>query len=171
MAWTTPKSWTTEPLTSYDLNTHLRDNLIALKSPPTATVDLFDTVPRTTSSTTFTPIDATHLSHTLTTTGGDLLVGFSGLFYSATTSYINLDLELDSVLVSGDDGLVAMDLVAAQYDVPTVSFTHLITNVAPGSHTLRMMWKTTTGTVSLICGPTNASGIRVHNYFWVREIS
>jgi len=38
MAWTTPKTWGSEPLTADKLNEQLRDNLNALKDPATSSV-------------------------------------------------------------------------------------------------------------------------------------
>ena len=67
MAWTQPKTWASEPLTSSDLNTHLRDNLEILKDPPSDDNILNQGSDYTTTSTAFVNIDGTNLSLTITT--------------------------------------------------------------------------------------------------------
>ncbi|MEO1163712.1 MAG: hypothetical protein AAFV98_08020 [Chloroflexota bacterium] len=74
MAWTQPKTWSNEPLVASDLNTHLRDNMEALKEPPSANYELDETSDYTTTSTTFVDVDSTNLSLTLDTNGGDVKV-------------------------------------------------------------------------------------------------
>ncbi|MEL6406094.1 MAG: hypothetical protein AAFR81_17115 [Chloroflexota bacterium] len=76
MAWTTPKTWSNEPLVAGDLNTHLRDNMEALKDPPSEQVVLDEASNYSTSSTVFVDVDNTVLSLTLETNGGDVMVHF-----------------------------------------------------------------------------------------------
>ena len=78
-AWTTPATWGVDQLvTASDLNTQLRDNLNTLKTPPSAHYELNESSDYTTSSASFVDVDATNLALTITTSGGDVFVGFHG---------------------------------------------------------------------------------------------
>ena len=80
MAWTTPKTWSSEPLTSTDLNTYVRDNQNYLKGRVDADAAQYERTSGdyTTSSSTLVDVDATNMSLTITTTGGDVLVTLVG---------------------------------------------------------------------------------------------
>ena len=85
MTWTRPKTWVTgEALTASDLNTHLRDNLDALKSPPTKQFN--GVITADSNSVSFVDIDPA-LELELATAGGDVLVGISidGLVVNTAT--------------------------------------------------------------------------------------
>lgn len=75
MAWTAPKTWAGDLLTSSDFNTHIRDNLLWLKAPTSGRVTLANAI--TTTSTSW--ADATGLSVTMTTNGGNVLVLFTAM--------------------------------------------------------------------------------------------
>ena len=78
LAWTTPKTWADDELvTANVMNTHVRDNLNALKAPPTARYELNRTSDYTTTSTSFVDVDGTKLALTITTSGGDVMVHFN----------------------------------------------------------------------------------------------
>lgn len=165
MTWTQPKTWSSEPLTSSDLNTHLRDNLEALKDPPGEQYSLNEASDYTTTSTAFVNVDNTNLAFTLTTNGGDVMVhvhvpvvGSGGILY--------FDLEVDSTRLAGDDGLAR----AAAGGVSIVSFTRLITGLAAGSHTIKLQWKVGAGTGTMYAGAGTA-GNDLHGQMWVREVS
>jgi hypothetical protein len=150
MTWTTPKTWTTEPLTSLDMNTHIRDNLNALKNPPT--VEASPNTTTSTSSTSFVNLNGTSLS--ITTTGGDILVGWTGFFRSATATYdtVEVALRFDSTdyLVGRTDDINYSQLAG----------TRLITGVSAGTHTLNLRGRISAGTA------------QIHIYqIWVREVS
>lgn len=164
MAWTSPKTWTAEPLTSSDLNTHLRDNLNALKDPPSNKYTFNDSADWTTTSTSFVDIDTTDLSLAITTYGGDVLVHFFG---TTTTSagQIFFDFTVDGTRNGGDDGLVRVPSTLT----PT-SFTVLVEGLSAASHTFKMQWKVSSGTATLYAGAGTASN-DVHGQFWVREVS
>src|SRR5690554_5024964 len=105
MAWTTPRTWVaSELVTATLLNTHLRDNLNALKNPSvtrrTETAGTF-----TTSSTSF--VTVTNGEIELVTTGGHLLVFVSGTLTANTglTGYISLLLDDTTRWGSATDGL------------------------------------------------------------------
>ncbi len=166
MAWTTPKTWTSEPLTSLDLNTHLRDNLEALKDPPGASYTLNESVNYYTTSTTFVDVDASKLALTITTGGGDVMVHFHGVV-AASSGRVNFDLDVDGTRVAGDDGITRLDTITAP-----VSFTRLISGLAAGSHTFRLQWRVSSGAnATLYAGAGSAVQLDLHPQFWVREVS
>ena len=169
MAWTTPKDWSVdEQLTASKLNIHLRDNMNALKSPPSNDSALNLGSDISTSSTSFGDVDGTNLSLAITTNGGDVMVGFHGSFEAGTVSRVYLDVYVDTADDGGDDGYVVQGLSA---NIPeTVSFIRLITGLSAGSHTFKLRWKSTGVSVTLYAG-AGTSNRDVHPQFWVREVS
>jgi len=171
MAWTTPKTWNVdELLTAANLNTHLRDNLNALKAPPTARYECDEASDYTTTSTSFVDVDGTKLAVTITTGGGDVLVHFHGCVSHSSSNYrIHFTVTVDGTPVASDDGIIG---TAAPQAVPgnPVSFTRLITGVSAGEHLFKLQWKTQGGTAKLFAG-AGTSGADLHPQFWVREVS
>jgi hypothetical protein len=166
MAWTTPKTWTSEPLTSLDLNTHLRDNLEALKDPPGTSYVLNESANYYTTSTSFVDVDGSKLALTISTGGGDVMVHFHGVV-AAASGRVNFDLDVDGVRVAGDDGITRLDTITAP-----VSFTRLISGLAAGAHTFRLQWRVSSGgSATLYAGAGSTVQLDVHPQFWVREVS
>lgn len=161
--WTQPKTWTNEPLIAGDMNTHLRDNLEALKDPPYDTHTLNEVSDLTTSSTTFVSVDS-DFEFTITTFGGPVKCYFRGTVVLNGTVYF--DVEVDGVRVAGDDGAVHMTM-ATTLNLP-MSFQIFIDNLDPGSHTFKLMWKVSAGTVTLYSG-AGTSAKDTHPQFTVRE--
>ncbi len=157
MPWTTAKTWAVnELLTAVALNTHLRDNLNALKDPPTALALVGSTYAST--STSFVNIDSTGLAVTITTSGGDVLIGFSGAWVMGAAGNIGyLTVAMDGVNIGGASGIA---LVSSSSAVP-LGVAFLKTSVPPGAHTFRLQWRVTGSTVTLY-----ALG-----EFWAREVS
>ncbi len=170
MAWTSPKTWTSEPLTSADLNTHLRDNLEALKDPPTAHYEAAELADYTTTSTTFVDVDESNLRFTLETHGGDLLVGFHGYVTCNVSSLrtISFDVEVDGTRQGGDAGIQAAQVNSSNRQ--PVSFVHLITGLDAGSHTISLQWRISSATATLFAGASTGE-TDVVPQFWVREVS
>ena len=157
MAWTVPRTWVTgELVTAAQLNAHLRDNLNALKQPPSAVVT--PTSPRTTSSTVFVPVDEVHLSHTLTTAGGDVLIGFWTTAQSATGLVLYLDVAVDGVRLGQLDGIQRANLNGSA----PLCFAYLLGGLPAGPHTFTLLWRVSTGSANLVGSMTQ---------FWVREVS
>ena len=169
--WTTPKTWSTgEALTASDMNTHIRDNLDALKAPPTDEYTCDESSEYTTTSASFVDVDATNLNLTITTTGGDVMVGFYGTVKhsAASSNGVKFDVDLDGSLIAGDDGLVGTNF-AASNQIKAVSFVTLVTGLSAGSHTFKLQWNTAAATATLYAG-AGASTFDVHPQFWVREV-
>jgi len=171
MAWTQPKTWSNEPLVAGDMNTHLRDNLEALKDPPSYNYESDEGADYATSSTSFIEVDPTNYVASITTNGGDVMVGFAATVVgTGGGNRVYLNLEVDSVLVAGNDGIV---LVGA--DVPNDKYCislapYLITGIDPGNHVIKLMWKVNSGTFTMYAG-AGTSAADVHPQFWVREVS
>lgn len=164
MAWTSPKTWTAEVLTSSDLNTHLRDNLNALKSPPTDSYTFNEASDYQTSSSSYSNVDGTDLSFTITTYGGDIFFYFSGTT-STSAGQIFFDVTVDGTRYGGDDGLCRVPNT-----LTTTTLLVYITGVAAGSRTFALQWKCSSGTATLYAGAGTASN-DVHGQAWVREMS
>jgi hypothetical protein len=170
MTWENPKTWVTgELVTAAMLNTHVRDNLNALKSPPSDDYVCNEGSDYTTTSTSFVNVDSTNLALTINTNGGDVMVCFSGVIQNVTASAIVFfDIEVDGNREAGNDGL--LEIQFASSSVLPVSFVRLITGLAAGLHTVKLQWKVSAGTGRLYAGAgtTNAD---VHPQLWAREVS
>jgi hypothetical protein len=170
--WTTPKTWVEGYLVDEDdLNEQLRDNLDALKEPPTDSYVCDEASDYTTTSTSFVDVDATNLSLTITTTGGDVMVGFFGTVEhsAASSNAIRFDVDLDGSVIGGDAGLAGMNFSVSDQRL-TVSFVYLVTGLSAGTHTFKLQWETASATATLFAGSGHAT-FDVHPQFWVREVS
>ena len=160
MVWKTPRTWTAgELVTALLLNEQLRDNLAALKDPPTKVVA--GTGNRTTTATDWDAVDEQYYNHTITTSGGAVLIVLSGAVSSTAGTTACFDVMIDGVRQAfSANGLIYFTANAGQ--VVPFTMIHLAQNLAPGEHAFMPVWKTTTGTLVLQGGA---------NQFWVREIS
>ena len=173
--WTTPRTWADNDLVdAADLNEQLRDNLEWVK----AVIDNGDSYEcdeassdYTTTSTNFTAVDSTNLRLTITTNGGDVLVGFCGSITTTSAGYrIFLDVKLDDDYLGNDDGLLAKSIASGLGDTPhPASFVYLVRDLETGEHTFELHWKVTAGTgkIHAGAGTTNAD---LHPQFWVQEV-
>ena len=169
MAWTSPKTWSSEPLTSLDLNTYMRDNQNYLK-------DRLDTGAGklvsgdsaiTTSSSSFVDVDAEKLSITLMTHGGDVLVGFTGTVQtqnSNAAAFFNVAVDdVDYVTDNGVIRVTAAHSGGGNRHYP-LSFVVLISGLAAGSHTFKLRWKKSGS------GSVRIDVVNLHPQFWAKEI-
>lgn len=174
VTWTTPRTWVTgEALLAADLNAQVRDNLAYLKEPPFSLRQMNEAADYVTSATGMVEVDGSNseLSLTITTSGGAVLVGFFGTF-SHSTQYgrCQLDVDVDGVLMGGDNGLLqGRSPAAGSASAFAVSFTAIKTGLAAGSHTFKLMWATSGASLTLYAG-AGTSGFDHHPQFWVREI-
>lgn len=169
MAWTTPYTFVSgDPLTAAQLNV-MQDNLNALKAPPTDTYSADEASDWTTSSTSFTAIDGTDLSLSITTTGGDIWVHFHGNIISGAAANVYFQLVLDGTGVVGDDGHIAVYSDRTAAPGRPVSFSRLITGVSAATHTILINWKTSASTATLF-GGAGTSGGDLHPQFFAREV-
>jgi len=165
-AWETPKTWIVDELvTAAHLNQHLRDNLNALKAPPSTHFTANQPGDYTTNQTAFVDVDATNLALTITTNGGDVFVHFHGTVSAASAVYF--DVYENLARLGGDDGIVREQPAGSDR---TVSFTRLVSGLAAGQHTFKLQWKVNTGVATLFAGAGTANK-DLHPQFWAREIS
>jgi hypothetical protein len=156
MAWTTPRTWVaSELVTATLLNTHLRDNLNALKSPPTdRAAELAGTF--STSSTSF--VSVTNAEVEITTTGGKLMIGTVGTLGANTTLVAAISLLIDGTRHGNTTlGLQRVNVPGAS--VNGFGFVYLSSNLAAGNHTVALQVSTSPG-----------SAVSVPQWFlWVQE--
>lgn len=158
MAWKWPPVWQVgDVLTADRLNKEIRNNILAIKDPPTAHV-LVTGQTFQTNNTAFVRVNAgtDQFKLTLPTNGGDVLIGFHGNGgYNGITAY---DVRVDGTRLGGvPNGLITKDWNA--------SFVVLATNLSAGTHNFELVWRSTDGsTVSLYTGNQAVQ-------FWAREVS
>ncbi len=169
MAWTAPKTWSSEPLTSLDLNANVRDNLNHLKDRLDSSAGKFISGQSmlSTTATEFVDVDAVNLSLTLTTHGGDVLLGFTGTVQStASNGSVFFNVAVDNVDYVADDGIIRHNIGASfdnRRDKP-LSFVMLIPDLSAGSHTFKLRWKANSGNAARM------EVVSLHPQFWAKEI-
>lgn len=171
MSWTTPRTWVTDELvTASVMNAHLRDNLNALKSPPSAQYVCDEASDYVTTSQTFVSVDSTNLKKTITTHGGDVMVHFHGAAGNDSDGRLYFDIGIDLAgggsRHAGNDGA----LVVYGGHLAPVSFVRLISSLSAGAHTFELMWRVEQGSGYLYAG-AGTTAKDVHPQFWVREVS
>lgn len=164
MAWTTPKTWTAEVLTSSDMNTHLRDNLDALKNPPTD--DFTTTADESTTSATFVDVDATDWSLDITPAGTEVWIFARLNVTHTTTGDIYFDIIKDgTTLASGGEtnGIAGVTPGASDFDTVDLIYrwTGLTANTAVN---FKLQWRTSVATASI-------GGTNFDSWWAVREMS
>jgi len=166
MAWTTPKTWQVDELvTAASMNTQIRDNLNALKVPPSAHYECDETSDYTTTSTTFVDVDAANLSLSITTYGGDVMVHFHGTISASPALF---DVAVDGVRAGSDDGIVRSQDGSYQN---VIAFTRLIAGLSAGAHTFTLQWRTAGSNTARLYAGAGTSNLDLHPQFWVREVS
>jgi hypothetical protein len=151
MGWTTPRTWSTgEVVGATDMNTHVRDNLTYLFNRP-ADVDKVDNAASyTTTSTSFTDINATNLGITMTVASGKVLLLFSGVC-SVTGGQVRFDFDIDGTRYcsAGTDGLAGVTSINPN----PICMAALVNGLSAGSHTFKVKWWVTSGqTATLYAG-------------------
>ena len=163
MPWTTPKTWATgELVTATDLNLHVRDNLDALKSPPTATARISPGGTIQITSTTFVDIHSS-LNFNLTTAGGALLLGLTARIYHnpGTNMDCYFDANINGTSQGGSNGIYWV-LAPNSYQF-TFSTTWLTQPLAAGAQTVKIQCKR---------GGNNSNPVQIWDVFaWVQEVS
>lgn len=156
MAWSQPRTWSSDKITDAVLNAEIRDNMDALKDPPSD--NYTDTYTGSSfSSTTSTSFVAIHANYSLSlsTRGGDILVCFSGVLSAAANWYV--DLALDGQRIGGTDGILAGN------SRKPIALYWLLTGKPSATYTFDMYWKVASGTLTLENNQVPQ--------FWAREVS
>jgi hypothetical protein len=126
----------------------------------------------TTTSTTFVDVEGTagKFNLTITTTGGDVMVGFAGSVKNSGVAGILMDVDLDSgTLLGGDDGILTATVGSANHS-ENLSFVWLEEGLSAASHTFKLQWRVTGGTATMYAGANSGADQDLHPQFWVKEI-
>lgn len=145
MAYTAPKTWAAAtPLSASDLNTHVRDNLVALKTPPNAFYFNAGNPLYTTTSTSLTDVDATNLALSITpAVSSYVLVWVTGVWgLSSAPADIYMTLRVNSTDVASSYGLVRGNSTSKS----TFSFVYRADANAGASNTYKLRWKVSANT-------------------------
>jgi hypothetical protein len=112
-------------------------------------------------------VDATDLSLTITTTGGDVMVCFHG-FVAWTGNGVFLDVTLDGTRIGGDDGIIRG---AVANSSESLAFVRLVQSVSAGAHTFKLQWKVAASAAATLYAGAGTSNFDLHPQFWAREVS
>lgn len=120
-----------------------------------------------TNSTSFVNVDNTNMNFSITTTGGNLKIGFAGSIENASgAGQTMFDIELDGTRLGTDDGIMA----CGGSGIVNASFVTSQISVAAGAHTVKLQWKVLSGTtVNMFNGTGAATPRDTHPQFWVEE--
>lgn len=172
MAYTVPKTWAVDELLgATDMNTYVRDNVAALKNPPSfLTAFASGALVLSTTATTFTAISSA-LSASLGTYGGDIMVFIQlQLAGDENSRRISLDWLVNGTALYGayafGAGRRKAGTTMATTGITTVFGPLLVTGLASGTHVFQPVWKTDAGT-AFTWATTGAAPI----IMWVREVS
>lgn len=169
MAWTSPKTWTSEPLTSVDLNTYVRDNQNHLFDRIDSSASLIDSGASnySTTATDWVDVDPRAFALTLQTHGGDVLLGFIGAIrHSADAKVSYFNVAVDGNNYFSDHG-VTQFINGGHNDrqrFKPLSIVVMIPSLSPGSHIFKLRWKTSSSNSATLDGATT------HPQFWAQEI-
>ena len=159
--WTVPKTWAVgELVTASNLNTHLRNNMEYLRVASADNYRGNESADITTSSTTFIDIDSGKytVDVVIEAENGDILVCWVGAAkHSGGRTFFDITRALNGGAASrifGDDGATAV----VETTIGDCSFSFIDKNLAPGTYTYVMQWKTTGATGTLYSGAGTANG-------------
>ncbi len=169
MAWTSPKTWTSEPLTSIDLNVYVRDNQNHIKDriDSGASTAVSASKDFSTTSTAWVDVDPKELSLTLQTHGGAMLIGFTGAIRHHTdnkATYFNIAVDDNDYFSEG--GFTQFHNAARDdaFRFKPICFVVMIPALTPGTYVFKLRWKTVRGNTAVL----DVSSTRPQ--FWAKEI-
>lgn len=176
MPWNSPATFLTgRTVTASDWNTYVTDNISYLNARPGDEYLTNEGSDYTTTSTSFVAVDSTNLSISLTSNGGDVLIGFSGSVSNTTggqSVYMDVFVDVDGGgynSLTGDDGLVMATSTNAGH-MNNVSFIFKHTGLSSGSvYTYRLYWQVTANTGTMYAG-AGTSTLDLHPQFWIKEV-
>jgi len=167
--WTAPRTWATDELvTAALLNTHLRDNLDALKSPPSASY-LSTADVQTLTSNSWANLDA-NFALTITPSGTQVMAGINLIAKqtAANNGIFYVDIQSDDgttqTAFAGSDGFAQAHCDnATPTQIKTLSGVVLISGLtAATQYTFRVRYKVATA---------DDFDVLTGSSFWVREVS
>lgn len=166
VTWTDPRDWTVgELVTASIMNAHVRDNLDYLFLPPSAVQEISGEANKTMAGTSFADVDSggdPDLSISVTTSGEDVIVSFSGMVSSGASNSVYFDVTVDGTRLGGTDGITGSTSAGANAITAPLCFSRIVTGLSAGAHTFVLQWRSTTGTATLY---TNT----LEPQFWVTK--
>lgn len=145
MAWTTPATWAAALVTVSQFNTQIRDNLRALKNPPSghSLVSARDYVVAGAGA--WTAVDtglvAGHFQHAVTVAETRVQVLFNGTVRAQNnTGLLGWNISVDGTPYFPGNGIAFWDASGLSGRAMPISFTRTLTGLTPGSHTFRLDW-------------------------------
>lgn len=170
MTWENPISFDGSVSTLALWNTYLKDNMDALKAPPTDSYNGIDAATYTLGLTSTSWSDISSVFElNISSKGGDLLVIFNADLQT-TTSILYLDIEVNGNRQGGTDGILAiLDGIGVPKNLPMY---WLLTEMQAGDYTIKMKYKMQTAATSAILFMGGQSGdSAIAPQFVVREVS
>jgi len=144
MAWATPPSVSPGTVISAaSFGNVVRDDLLYLLTRPAAALKRDNGATYTTTSITFTPIDATNLSITLNVSGSAVYLSLNAVVRNANTDQSALfDFEIDGVRYANtcSNGLARVTPLSTNAPTP-LHMAVLVAGLSIGSHTFRPVWR------------------------------
>lgn len=173
MVWTAPITWVDELSDASDFNTQIRDNLLALKHPPTSHYESNEGSDYSNTSGDWADID-TDTNFAFTSYGGAILLGMictTKPISEFAVDFTIFDVEIDGTRIKNSAGGIAS---AAQRK--RVSFLYLIEGIAAGVHNIKFQFRAAQSSDGLsvdahVYAGAGTTNYDVHPRFWVREIS
>lgn len=171
MAYSAPPTVSNTLIDANFLNVYIRDNQRALKDPPSQNYESNEASDYSKTLVAWADVD-TDFNFSITTTGGDVLLSFTGVVYIAGGSitkigYLDVSVDGTRIVNQTEAGLAIVT------DAKTlVQFTRLVTGLSAAAHTFNLQWKPSDGadTINMYAGAGTAS-YDVHPTFWVRELT
>lgn len=178
MSWVDPSTRITGTLiTSSIWNQDVVANPIALKTPPSNMSTLNEGTVYTTTSTSFSDVDATDgkFSLDVTTKGGRLLViSMLCVQVNNNSGRVYFDATYDGTRIGSDDGMLAADGGAlTNFATAMLPYTFIARTgaLAADTYTVRLQWKVSSGHTATIYNGAGTSNRDVHPQFIVVELS
>jgi hypothetical protein len=174
MAWTTPRTWSNEVVTAAKWNVDVRDNLRALKDPPSQNYEPNEGANYSGSGSTSANVD-TDFNFSITTTGGDILVSFIGNAVGSNNSppgpFVGFNVTVDGTSIISASGYLAV-FTSGGLAPALVMFTRRITGIAAGAHNINLKWNHSNaiGSMTMYAG-AGSLNYDVHGQFWARELT
>jgi hypothetical protein len=159
--------------TQNEANIYIRDNLDALKNPPTAVYTASGhSSDYSTTSTSFTDVDSTNMALSITTTGDGsggnsaVLLCLSGTLYSSGAIRIYFRYLEDGNVLNANDGFMVSEFSGLR----SLCIPFLYRQAAPASHIYKVQWKVSSGT-GVLCAGAGTATRDCKAQFFAREMT
>lgn len=162
MAWTTPATFSATLMTVAIMNTQVRDNLNALKTPPSGLSYVSGRDYQVAGLGAFTAVDtalvAGDFQHAVVLAGSVARVEFLG----SIQPKVNVGQMAFNIAVNGAGyfpapGIAMWDATALSGNVMPIAFSLMLTGLTPGANTIRLEWSATHTAFLMQCTGTSAA--------------